>query len=443
MFELKGKKIGIVGFSRTGRASADFVSKRGGIVYVSESNKNLEKELKGKGFFYEIGKNSYEFLKDTDLIIISPGVNSELPFLKQLKKAGKKIVSEIEFSSYFIKGKIIGITGSNGKSTVTSLIYHIFKESGISVEIAGNIGLPFINYVEKDADFFIVELSSFQLENIENFRPYISVLLNITPDHLDRYKSFEEYALAKFNIFKNQTAEDYTVLNREDDFTISNINKIKAKKIFFSIERETDIFLKEGDIVYEGEKIININDIPLIGIHNIENTMAAIGCAKAVGIENNLIAKGIKSFKGLEHRTEKCGEKDGIIFINDSKATNVDATYKALKSFKKGVILILGGKDKGGDFSVLNNIIRERVKLVILIGAAKDKIKSQLDSDIPFIEVKNMKEAVYEGYKRARRDDIILLSPACASFDMYDNFEERGKDFKHCVEELIREGKNG
>ncbi len=443
MYDLRNRKIGIIGYSRTGKAAADFVKRKGGIVYISDINKKIEKELKEKGYKYELGKNSSDFLRETELIIISPGVKSDLPFLKELKEKGKKIISEIEFASYFIKGRIIGITGSNGKSTVTSLIYHILKESGKKVEIVGNIGFPFIDYVENDADYFVVELSSFQLENISRFKPYISILLNVTPDHLDRYDDFNEYGFAKFNIFKNQDENDYAVLNKEDDFTMKNLDKIRALKIFFSIEKQTDIYGKEGKILYKGEKIIDIKDIPLIGIHNIENVMAAIGCLKIIDIDNKKIEEGIKTFKGLEHRTEKCGERNGVIFINDSKATNIDATYKALKSFKSNVILILGGKDKGGDFASLNKIIKERVKLVILIGASKEKIKKQLDSNIPMIEVGGMKEAVEKSYENSESGDVVLLSPACASFDMYDNFEERGKDFKSLVENLIREGKNG
>jgi UDP-N-acetylmuramoylalanine--D-glutamate ligase len=443
MFDLKNRKIGIIGYSRTGKATAEFVSRRGGIVYVSDINTKFEQELKQKRYKYELGKNSSRFLEETEIIILSPGVKSDLPFLNELRDKGKRVISEIEFSSYFIKGKIIGITGSNGKSTVTSLIYHILHNSGEKVEIGGNIGLPFINYVETDADYFVVELSSFQLENISKFKPYIAILLNVTPDHLDRYNDFNEYGLAKFNIFKNQDENDYAILNREDKFTIENLNKIKSNKIFFSIENKTDIYRRGGEIVYKGEKIIDITDIPLIGIHNIENIMATIGSLKIIGLNNKKITEGIKTFKGLEHRTERCGEKNGIVFINDSKATNIDATYKALKSFENNIILILGGKDKGGDFKVLNRIIKERVKLVILIGAAKEKIKKQLDYNIPMIEVDSMHEAVVKGYENGENGDIVLLSPACASFDMYNNFEERGKDFKSQVRNLVKEGING
>ncbi len=444
--DLKNRKIGIIGYSRTGRATAEFVAKNGGIVKVSELSETneLREELLNKGYEFELGKNSPEFLSDCDLIIISPGVSSESDFVRELENRGKDIISEIEFASRFIKGKIIGITGSNGKSTVTSMIYHILKSAGKSSTIAGNIGVPLINFVEDNSDYFVVELSSFQLEKIKDFKPFISVLLNITPDHLDRYPSFEEYALAKFNIFRNQNDSDFAILNSEDEFTNKNSEKINAEKIYFSISgSKSDIYLSQNEIFFKGEKIMRVSEIPLLGIHNVENTMASIGAAMVIGIEPAKIREAVISFKGLEHRTELCGEIKGIKFINDSKATNIDATFKALLSFSSPLILILGGKDKGGDFTKLNKLIKEKVKKLILIGAAREKIKKQLNRSIDFVEVETMRDAVYRGYEFADRGDIVILSPACASFDMYENFEERGKDFKKIVEELKREVENG
>ena len=444
--ELKNKIVGIIGYSRTGKAVAEFVKKRGGKVKVSElsSSRELEKELIEKGYEYEIGKNSFEFLKDCDLIVISPGVPSKSSFVLELEEKGKDIISEIEFASYFIESKIIGITGSNGKSTVTSMIYHILKESGVEATIGGNIGIPLIKFAEENSEYFVVELSSFQLEKIKKFKPFISVLLNITPDHLDRYSNFEDYAIAKFNIFKNQQNTDFAVLNIEDEFIKNNLNTIKATKVLYSIEKENvDIYTKNNKIIYKDEEILEFSDIPLLGIHNIENTMAVVGVMKIIGLKNSEIKEGIKTFKGLEHRTELCGEIGGVKFINDSKATNIDATYKALISFDSPIILILGGKDKGGDFTVLNDLIKSKVKKLILIGAAREKIKKQLDKDIEFIEVNTMEEAVRTSYSLAEKGDLVLLSPACASFDMYKNFEERGRDFKNLVKMLKKEIENG
>ncbi len=444
--ELKNKIVGIIGYSRTGKAVAEFVQKRGGKVKVSElsSSRELEKELIEKGYEYEIGKNSFEFLKDCDLIVISPGVPSKSSFVLELEEKGKDIISEIEFASYFIESKIIGITGSNGKSTVTSMIYHILKESGVEATIGGNIGIPLIKFAEENSEYFVVELSSFQLEKIKKFKPFISVLLNITPDHLDRYSNFEDYAIAKFNIFKNQQNTDFAVLNIENEYIKNNLNTIKATKVLYSIEKENvDIYTKNNKIIYKDEEVLNFSDIPLLGIHNIENTMAVVGVMKIVGLKNSEIKKGIKTFKGLEHRTELCGEINGVKFINDSKATNIDATYKALISFDSPIILILGGKDKGGDFTVLNDLIKSKVKKLILIGAAREKIKKQLDKDIEFIEVNTMEEAVRTSYSLAEKGDLVLLSPACASFDMYKNFEERGRDFKNLVKMLKKEIENG
>ncbi len=444
--ELKNKIIGIIGYSRTGRAVAEFVRKRGGKVKVSElsASRELEEELIEKGYEYELGKNSLEFLKECDLIVISPGVPSKSPFVSELEEKGKDIISEIEFASYFINSKIIGITGSNGKSTVTSMIYHILKEAGVKATIGGNIGIPLIKFTEEDSEYFVVELSSFQLEKIKKFKPFISVLLNITPDHLDRYSNFKDYAIAKFNMFKNQQKTDFAVLNIEDEYIKNNLDNIKATKVLYSIEKEdTDIYTKNNKIFYKKEEILDFSDIPLLGIHNIENTLAVVGVMKIIGLRNSEIKKGIKTFKGLEHRTELCGEINGVKFINDSKATNIDATYKALKSFSSPVILILGGKDKGGDFTLLNDIIKSKVKKLILIGAAREKIKGQLNRDIEFIEVNTMEEAVRNSYALAEKGDIVLLSPACASFDMYKNFEERGKDFKDLVKKLNKEIGNG
>ncbi len=444
--ELKNKIVGIIGYSRTGKAVAEFVQKRGGKVKVSElsSSRELEKELIEKGYEYEIGKNSFEFLKDCDLIVISPGVPSKSSFVLELEEKGKDIISEIEFASYFIESKIIGITGSNGKSTVTSMVYHILKESGVEATIGGNIGIPLIKFAEENSEYFVVELSSFQLEKIKKFKPFISVLLNITPDHLDRYSNFEDYAIAKFNIFKNQQNTDFAVLNIEDEYIKNNLNTIKASKVLYSIEKENvDIYTKNNKIIYKDEEVLNFSDIPLLGIHNIENTMAVVGVMKIIGLKNSEIKEGIKTFKGLEHRTELCGEIGGVKFINDSKATNIDATYKALISFNSPIILILGGKDKGGDFTVLNDLIKSKVKKLILIGAAREKIKKQLDKDIEFIEVNTMEEAVRTSYSLAEKGDLVLLSPACASFDMYKNFEERGRDFKNLVKMLRKEIENG
>ncbi len=444
--ELRNKVIGIIGYSRTGRATAEFVKSRGGKVKISElsGSEELRKELEAKEFDFELGKNSFEFLKDCDFIIISPGVPSETPFVLELENKGKRVISEIEFASKFIKGKIIGITGSNGKSTVTSMIYHILKEAGEKVTIAGNIGVPLINFVEEKSDYFVVELSSFQLEKIVDFKPFISVLLNITPDHLDRYKRFEDYAEAKFNLFKNQKSSDFAVLNKDDDYIEKNKNRISASKIFFSInDKKADVYFDKEMVFFKDEPIIKSDEIPLLGIHNIENTMASVAVAKVIGLKNKIIKETIKSFKGLEHRTELCGEIDGVKFINDSKATNIDATYKALLSFDSPLILILGGKDKGGDFTKLNELIKNKVKKLILIGAAREKIKKQLSKDIDYIEVESMKEAVYKGFDFAEKGDIVLLSPACASFDMYENFEKRGEDFKRIVKGLMEERSNG
>jgi len=439
VMNLENKTVGIIGFSRTGSSVANFVLNKGARVKISEKNDSnkIKNMLDDKPFQYELGKNTYKFLSDTDLIIVSPGVDPRQDFFIKLINKGKTIISEIELASRFIKGKIIGITGSNGKSTVTSLVYHILSNSGLKAVLSGNIGFPLIDYVDEETDYYVVELSSFQLEHIVKFKPFISVVLNITPDHLDRYDNFNDYLDAKLNVFKNQDKNDYAILNYDDQRILSYRDRINPKKIYFSLKKEKDIYFKDNYICYKKDKIINNKKIPLLGIHNIENIMASIGVSKILGVENKRIIDAIKSFKGLEHRTEPCGYYNDILFVNDSKATNVDATYKAIKSFNNPIILILGGKDKGGNFKILNKIIKEKVKSVILMGDAKKTIAGQLDSNIETFYADNMSDAVKKSFNIAEPKNVILLSPACASFDMYKNYKQRGRDFKENVKQTI------
>ena len=439
MLNLEKKVVGIIGYSRTGKAVAKFVSRKGAVVKISDSNasRKLEAELNQHSYFYEIGKNSFTFLKDSDLVVVSPGVPSDAPVIRRLREERIPILSEIELASYFTASKIIGITGSNGKSTVTSLIYDILTFANKKCTLCGNIGFPFIDYVEENVDYHVVELSNFQLENTYNFKPYISILLNITPDHLNRYKDFNEYAEAKFKIFANQTKNEHAILNYDDEFISRNVYRINSSKLFFSCNKDAaQIRMKNSSIFFNNEYILDVENIPLIGTHNIENTMAAIGVAKLLDINNQDIVNSIKSFKGLEHRMEFIDEIQGVKFINDSKATNVDAAYRAIESISEPLIVILGGRDKRGDFTVLNKVLKKKAKGVVLIGEAVEKIRSQLDSDINIFESPSLKEAIRMGYDMAGAGDTIILTPACASFDMYKNFEERGKDFKMAVKNL-------
>ncbi len=448
MIDLSGKRVGIIGFSLTGEAVLEFLKKKGAEIYVTEirNSDELADRLSFYGVRYELGKNSSQFLKECELVVVSPGVPSDSQVIKELEELGIKIIPEVELASYFVDSKkIVGITGSNGKSTVTSLIAHIINVSHKKAISCGNIGSPFIKYVDGNYDYFVVELSSFQLEMVEMFHPKIAVLLNITPDHLDRHGSFKNYASSKFNIFKNQTHDDFAVLNSQDEYTKKNLSKIKSKKVFFSISEKEDAYYDEGKLFYREEFIISSSELKIRGIHNIENTLSSIAVSKILGISNDSIREGLRTFTPLPHRTEFVAEIKGIKFINDSKATNVDSAYKAIDSIGKNLIVILGGKDKGSDFSPLKAPLEKNAKAVILMGEASEKISSQIGNKVKKVFVSSMMEAVEKGFEMGESGDTVILTPACASFDMYSNYMERGEDFKSCVyslKEKIEEGKS-
>ncbi len=448
MIDLSGKKVGIIGFSLTGEAVLEFLKKKGAEIYVTEikNSDQLADKLSFYGVKYELGRNSSQFLKECELVVVSPGVPNNSQIIKELEELGIKIIPEIELASYFVDNeKIIGITGSNGKSTVTSLIAHIINVSQKKAISCGNIGSPFIKYVDGDYDYFVVELSSFQLETIDRFHPKISVLLNITPDHIDRHGSFKNYASSKFKIFKNQTPDDFAVLNSQDEYTRKNLSKIKSKKIFFSVSKKEDAYYEKGKLFYREEFIISSSELRIKGIHNVENALSSIAVSKILGISNDYIREGLKTFEPLPHRTEFVAEINGIKFVNDSKATNVDSAYKAISSIGKNLIVILGGKDKGSDFSPLKAPIEKNAKAVILIGEASEKISSQIGNKVKKVFVSSMMEAVEKGFELGDSGDTIILTPACASFDMYSNYMERGEDFKNCVyslKEKVEEGKS-
>jgi UDP-N-acetylmuramoylalanine--D-glutamate ligase len=360
--------------------------------------------------------------------------------------AGKKVIGEVELASLFFKGALIGITGSNGKTTTTTLIGKLFADAGFYTLVGGNIGTPLISLVEKSRDdgVTVIELSSFQLEATENLRLNVAVLLNITPDHLDRYRSFEDYAEAKRRIFLNQQPTDFAVLNVDDRLVRSMADSTPARKIFFSrLEELTEgIFLRDEQVIYreaEGRESILLNaseEILLRGAHNLENVMASLGAGIALNASPSAMRRTIAEFRGVEHRLEWVSEINGVQFFNDSKATNVDAAIKALEAFPGNLIVILGGKDKGSDYAPLRPLVDERVKEVVLIGAASDKIAAALAGTRPLVRSSSMRDAVEKGYAASSPGDRVLLAPACASYDMFDNFEHRGRVFKEEVQRL-------
>lgn len=436
-------KILIVGFGKTGVSVAKFLAAQKKDITITdikdeETLKSAISELKGIDFKATFGCHKREDFLKNELIVLSPGVDSEMPLIREAIKKGIKVVGEIELASYFVDEPIIAITGTNGKTTVTTLLGEIFRSQFGDIFVGGNIGNPFINYVMggKRTKFVILEISSFQLETIDTFRPYISVLLNITEDHLDRYRNFDEYKFAKLRIFENQTEDDIAVLNKNIYIDMP----IKPKRLYFSLNEALDEggFYKDG-LMYvrlNGKEYIYRRDLsPLSGDHNTENLLSCLIVAHIAGIDKDVIEDAIRRFRGLAHRVEFVRDIDGIRFINDSKATNVDATKRALQSLKGNVILIAGGKDKGGSYMEVANHMRN-VKALILIGEAKDRIEKELGGYTGVYKVNDLKEAVFKAFEMAERGDTVLFSPMCSSFDMFRDYKERGNLFKNIVESL-------
>jgi UDP-N-acetylmuramoylalanine--D-glutamate ligase len=452
--KLKNKKITVIGLGETGVDTAVALKKLGAEVYITEIKnteeiKKTQTVLEKQGIKTEIGKHSVEFISGSELIIPSPGVPLNAFPVLWAKENNISIKSEIEIAYQISPSKkIVAITGTNGKTTTTSLTDLLFKNAGLKHVTCGNIGNSFIGEIEKikKDTVIILEVSSFQLEYIENFRPYISALLNITKDHLDYYDTFSQYVSAKKKIFINQKEKDIAILNWADPFCKEIGNDLSIKKIYFSSmhDLKDGIFLKDKKVIYKNNNIsIEIADISkgkLFGIHNAENIMAVCGIAISFGISSSIIQKTIEEFIPVSHRIETIAEKEGIIYIDDSKATNIDAVKRALESFssKKNIILIMGGKDKGFSFMPLTSLISEKVKYLVLLGQTAERIKDQLkESNVPQKIVKTMEEAVVLSSQIGQKGDIVLLSPGCSSFDMFKNYQERGDVFKRVVQSLL------
>jgi len=450
-FELRGKRVLVVGLARTGVATALFCAVRGANVTATDARTENEigeviAPLRTAGVKLELGEHRESTFLEQDLIVPSPGVPADAPWLQVARARGVTIWSEVELAGRFLSGRLIGITGSNGKTTTTSLIEHILKSAGFSTILAGNIGTPLIARVEhtNENTITVAELSSFQLELIETFRPNISVFLNLAPDHLDRHHTFDEYARAKARIFENQTEADSAVLNADDPAT-TPFAPAKPHVYWFSRKQRAaqGAFVRENEIVFrhdgEEEAILKLQDIPLAGGHNVENVLAAVTAARLAGAEPAAIAKGVRSFAGVEHRLEFVAEIAGVRYYNDSKATNVDATVKALDAFPGRILIILGGKDKGSDYTVLQRPLREKAILALLIGAASEKIEKQITGSVAIERAGTIERAVEIASHAARSGDVVLLAPACASFDQFQNFEHRGRVFKDLVHQLERQ----
>jgi UDP-N-acetylmuramoylalanine--D-glutamate ligase len=450
--ELKNKRVLVVGLGRTGVATALFCAARGAAVTATESRTEAEigeavAKLRAAGVALELAGHQEKTFLQQDLIVPSPGVPADAPLLRAARGKGITIWSEIELAYRFLKGRLIGITGSNGKTTTTSLVEHVLKTSGFPTVLAGNIGTPLISCVERMTEntVTVVELSSFQLEPIAMFRPNISVFLNLTPDHLDRHHTLESYRAAKARIFENQTAEDAAILNADDPAAVSYAPTL-PRVYWFSRKQHAaqGAFLRGEDVVFrqEGkeEAVLRRREIPLVGAHNLENVLAAVAAARLAGADAAAIAKGVRSFAGVEHRLEFVAEISGVRYYNDSKATNVDATLKALDAFPGRVFIILGGKDKDSDYTVLQEPLREKAILALLIGAAAGKIEKQIAGSVAIERADTLEHAVEIASHAARPGDVVLLAPACASFDQFENYEHRGRVFKDLVRQLEQYG---
>ncbi|MCJ7577772.1 MAG: UDP-N-acetylmuramoyl-L-alanine--D-glutamate ligase [candidate division Zixibacteria bacterium] len=444
-----GKRVGIFGMARSGLACAKLLKKLGAQVFVTDAKPDnlLTSEiaqLVEQDIDFETGGHTLKAITNKDYLIISPGVPLDIPILKEAQNLGIPIFSEIEVAFWLTDAKIVGLTGSNGKTTTTALVGDILKEDRKECEVGGNIGIPFSNLVEKVSSdgIIVLELSSFQLERIEEFKPYVAVVLNLTPDHLDRYPDLRSYMEAKLRIFENQTDVDFAVLNADDKNSMELALYSASKKMFFSTQKELELgaFVKNGMLVYKmngkEEKIIETKDIEIKGPHNLSNATAACAICAILGVSPVSMRETLKRFKGVEHRLEEVATLSGVRFVNDSKATNVESVWYALQSVEKPIILIAGGKDKGGDFTRLRELVQNRVKALILIGEAKEKIHDALSDLVSTFHSDSLEEAVELSFKKAEAGDTVLLSPACASFDMFKDYEHRGEVFKSSVKRL-------
>jgi UDP-N-acetylmuramoylalanine--D-glutamate ligase len=463
--EIQGKRVTVVGGARSGLAAARLLARHGAHVFLTdrdEAKTRLPEQLEAAGVAYEFGGHTPRAL-DADLLVISPGVPSTVPLVQQALRQQTPVVSEIEAASWFCRGPIVAVTGSNGKTTTTSLIAHLFRTAQRPYVVGGNIGYPFSDYVDEvtDETAVVLEVSSFQLDHIQTFRPKVGVLLNITPDHLDRYEhDFNRYAQSKFRLFENQRPGDWLVFNYDDELVREYVEWWASKRGIvpygFSLEQELDrgAFVRDGRIVLAlpptgdgaldpqapmifNEELMPSSDAALRGRHNLYNSLAAAIAARAMEIRSDVVRQSLTSFEGVPHRLEKVRAVGGVTFVNDSKATNVNAVWYALESFPGGVVLIAGGRDKGNDYGPLKKLVEEKVKGVVGLGESGDKVLAELGPHAPqTARAQTMEEAIQFARLMAEPGDTVLLSPACASFDMFENYEDRGDTFKRLVQSL-------
>ncbi|HEX3966820.1 MAG TPA: UDP-N-acetylmuramoyl-L-alanine--D-glutamate ligase [Edaphobacter sp.] len=454
--DLKNKRVLVVGLGKSGLSAAMFLRGQGARVTVSDTRSAvaLEKEIPAlleAGIMVESGGHGLLTFRRQDLIVISPGVPMDTPEVKQVIAFGLPVIGELELASRYLQGRVVAITGSNGKTTTTTLVGKIFSDAGVATLVGGNIGLPVIDLVAKSTaeTVSVLEVSSFQLETVEEFHPWIAVILNITPDHLDRHGSFESYVAAKERIFARQDggrqdANDFLVLNGDDRVTQMCAARAKSEVFWFSGTKAVrrGAFVRDGVIVWvekEGgvtEPVMPVAEIPLKGAHNVENVLAAVCAARLAKIAAESVRASVAGFRAVEHRLEFVRKFNEVEYYNDSKATNVDAAMKAVASFPGGIHLILGGKDKDSDYATMSDMLKQRVKVVYTVGSAAEKIERQLHGVVKMVATQTIEAAVAEAAKTAAPGDVVLLSPACSSFDQFENYEQRGQVFRQSVMEL-------
>jgi len=445
--QLKNKKVLVLGAARSGIACAKFLAAQGAVVALNDRKPIEEwsgeaRDLKTDGIGLLPGEVPMWLLDQIELLVISPGVPTKVIPARYVERAGVEVIGEIELASRFMRGRIVAITGTNGKTTTTSLIGELLRDSGIPVQVGGNIGMPLISLVESSRDdgWTVAEVSSFQLETIVDFHPSVALVLNVTPNHMDRYEFVKDYAAAKHRIFRNQTSEDIAILNGDDETVASWAKGLRAHVVMFSVQRELNegLFLRGGrELVSrtkQGERVLMTRDeMQLRGLHNVENVLAGLAAGLACGAQPESMRETVRRFQPVEHRMERVALIDGVTFYNDSKATSVDATLKALEALSEEegkIILILGGRGKNAPYTPLAQLIEAKVRALVLIGEDADNIENQLKKFATIIRAKDMHDAVLKSREAALSGDSVLLAPACASFDMFKSFEERGSVFK-------------
>jgi UDP-N-acetylmuramoylalanine--D-glutamate ligase len=455
MQRVNGKKVLVLGLARSGLAVARLLRQEGAIVRGSDRKSQAElepevRELRQLGVEVETGGHRFGGLRGVDFVVVSPGIPHDVPILKEARNRHIPFYSELEVASWWAQTPMVAVTGSNGKTTTTTLLGQIFQRAGRACQVAGNIGFPLsagVQSVPPDG-VLVVEVSSFQLEYTESFRPRVGVILNITPDHLDRHGTMDAYAYAKARLLMNQTATDTAVLNHDDPRTAALESQTRSNVIPYSVHKtiERGVFVRNGQIISSltgaDQKVLPSDQVALPGPHNLSNALAAVAAAQSLEVDLADCAQELKSFKGLEHRLELVRVLDGVRYVNDSKATNVEAVRQALLSFSGKIVLIAGGRDKDADFSRINRLIRQRVRWLLLLGEARERIRRAWGGLTEAILVEDLREAVLLAQKKARPGDTVLLSPACASFDMFRNFEDRGNTFKKIVQDLTSTGEN-